>query len=495
MSSRFCTQCGAKLLPDARYCAECGRAIGGTAQAAAPRRRSFERWAPVFVVGTVVAVGAAAVLTGVYLAAPPNVPPPRQTAANPEAVPEGHPPVEVPDEVRKVIAKLADAAKEHPDDTQAWQQLGFVQYRAGQVDPAYLADADATYAHILEREPENLEGLRARGNIAFDRNDPAKAMEYYRSYLRLKPDDLSIQTDLGTMLLSMQQVDAALKAYKDVLAVDPKFFQAQFNLAIAYRAAGDDAQALAAMERAREVATDDATRKRVDELLAHLKGAPAEAAAAPSGGLRAEVEQIFRGHPIVGPKIDRIDWPSDDRVRVVLRDFPMDGMPPMVRDKFTERIRAGLRDSAARAQVATAPTAELVDAASGRVMDTIAAAPSGGAPAAASQGIAAVGAVAPPGAPVAAGGGDLHADIEAVFRGHPIVAPKLDRIEWPSADHGRVVLREFPMEAMPPMVRDKFTERIRTGIRDGKTRAQSTGPITIELVDATTGQVMQTITE
>src|SRR6476659_6669734 len=117
MSSRFCTQCGAKLLPDARYCAECGRAIGGTAQVAAPRRRSFERWAPVFVVGTVVAVGAAAVLTGVYLAAPPNVPPPRQTAANPEAVPEGHPPVEVPDEVRKVIAKLADAAKEHPDDT------------------------------------------------------------------------------------------------------------------------------------------------------------------------------------------------------------------------------------------------------------------------------------------------------------------------------------------------------------------------------------------
>ena len=50
-------------------------------------------------------------LSGVYRAAPPNVPPPRQSAANPPGVPQGHPPVEVPDEVRKVIAKLADLAK------------------------------------------------------------------------------------------------------------------------------------------------------------------------------------------------------------------------------------------------------------------------------------------------------------------------------------------------------------------------------------------------
>ena len=93
------------------------------------------------------------------------------------------------------------------------------------------------------------------------------------------------------------------------------------------------------------------------------------------------------------------------------------------------------------------------------------------------------------------GGGDLHADIEAMFRGHPIVGPKLDRIEWPSDDHARVLLRDFPMEAMPPMVRDKFIDRIRSGMRDSKTRAPGNGPITIELVDAASGRVMETITE
>ena len=56
-------------------------------------------------------------------------------------MPQGHPPVEIPEDVRKVIAKLADAARAKPDDLETWQQLGFVQYKAGQVDAKYLADA------------------------------------------------------------------------------------------------------------------------------------------------------------------------------------------------------------------------------------------------------------------------------------------------------------------------------------------------------------------
>jgi hypothetical protein len=95
----------------------------------------------------------------------------------------------------------------------------------------------------------------------------------------------------------------------------------------------------------------------------------------------------------------------------------------------------------------------------------------------------------------AVAGGDLHGDVEAIFRDHPIVGPKLDRVEWPSDDRARVLLREFPMEAMPPFVRDKFTDRIRNGVRDSKARHQTSVPITVELVDAASGQVMETITE
>jgi cytochrome c-type biogenesis protein CcmH/NrfG len=374
MNARFCIQCGAKLLPAARFCAECGTSAGG----GGPRRRrrfAVERWAPALVVGAVVGAAGVAVLVGARTAPPPNVPPPRAAVGNAGAMPEGHPKVEIPEDIRKVIAKLAEAAKSKPDDVEAWQQLGFVQYRAGQVDPHYLADAQNTYMHILERQPENLDALRVLGNIAFDRNEPTQAMEYYRRYLKLKPDDLSVQTDLATMMLSNKQVDAALKAYQDILRADPTLFQAQFNLAIAYRAAGDEAKALAALTRARDIAGDDATRQRVEALLARIRGeAPAggEAAEAGAGGdLHSDVEAIFRAHPIVGPKLDRIDWASDDRARVLVRDFPMDGMPPMVRSKFTERIRSGVRESKTRRQTSTPLTIELVDAGSGRVMETI----------------------------------------------------------------------------------------------------------------------------
>jgi tetratricopeptide (TPR) repeat protein len=386
MSTRFCSQCGAKLLSDARFCAECGQAIGSAPSAKRPKL-ALERWAPALVVGVIVVVAGATIIVGARSAPPPNIPPPRAAADKPAAdkpageMPQGHPPVEVPDDVRQVIAKLAEAAKSKPEDIDTWLQLGFVQYRAGQVDPAYLADANATYTHIVERQPENLDALRALGNIAFDRSDPTRAMDFYKRYLKVKPDDLSVQTDLGTMLLSSDQVPAALKAYQDVLAVDPNFFQAQFNLAIAYRAAGDDDKAMEALGKAREIAKDDATRDRVDALLARLKDAPAAGAPAGApaaeppqavaGNMRGDVEGIFRSHPIVGPKLDRIDWQDDEHVRVMLRDFPMDGMPPMVRTKFTDRIRNGVRDNKTKYRRSTTLTIELVDVASGRVMETV----------------------------------------------------------------------------------------------------------------------------
>ena len=343
MTNRFCTQCGASLLPEARFCTACGQKAGGGARLAL-RAPGLERWAPLLVVGVVVGLGGLAVGLGSRNAAPPNVVPPRGQAAA-GGMPEGHPPLEVPEDVRNVIAKMADAAKAKPDD---------------------------------------LDALRALGNIAYDRNEPARAMEFYRRYLTKKPDDLGIQTDLATMQLATKQYDAALASYEAVLRTDPKFFQAQFNLAIAYRAKGDDEKALAALRRAREIATDDDTRKRVDALIAHVSGAApapgapgmggeaADAGAASGGGdLHGAVETIFRSHPIVGSRIDRIDWSGDASARVLLRGFPMSSMPPMVREKFLDRVRGGLRQAKSDHQVTASLTVELVDAESGTVMETV----------------------------------------------------------------------------------------------------------------------------
>jgi tetratricopeptide (TPR) repeat protein len=386
MDQRFCTQCGARLLSGARFCVECGQKIGG---GGAVRRGRIPpaRLAPILIVGTVVLVGGGAVYWGSRVAAPPATVPARNVAGGgggggEQALPEGHPPVEVPGNVRDAIAKMAEAVKSTPDNIDAWKQLGFAQYRTAQVDPSYLNAAADTYGHILERQPKDLDALRAMGNISYDRDNPQEAIGYYQRYLEVKPADASVLTDLGTMYLSGRQVDKALEIYRDVLKDDPKFFQAQFNLAVALRAAGQSDAALEALRRAREIAGDDTTRQRVDELLARLTGeksAPAAGAApaAPAGGqaasagIQTDVEAIFRQHPIVGPKLDRIEWVDAQSAKVILRQFPMDGMPPEVRKRFLDRIQTGLREKKQQYAVQGAMRVDLVDADTGRVMETV----------------------------------------------------------------------------------------------------------------------------
>lgn len=372
MEQKFCVDCGAALPRGARFCVECGTAVGG-GRALAARHVPFERYAPAIVFGAVVVVAGIAVYHGSSTApAPRPIVPPSAAAKEGATLPDGHPPITLPDDVRQAIDRLASAAETKPDDVDVWKQLAFAQYRAGQVDPTYLAAAAKSYAHVLDRSADDLDALRALGNIAFDQNDPEKALGYYDRYLERKPDDLSVRTDLGTMYLAARKVDEATRIYQSVLEADPNFFQAQFNLAIAYRAAGDDEKARAALERARTLASDEPTRQRVEALFAHLGAGDARP---PDGGketgLKAEVESIFRSHPIVGPKLDRFRWTGEDSVQVIVRDFPMDGMPPEVRRRFVERVASGLNDKKERAGRSAALEVQVVDSATGRVMETI----------------------------------------------------------------------------------------------------------------------------
>lgn len=382
MTQKFCTHCGAQLVSGARFCVACGEKIGG---AGSPRigRVGLNRYAPLAVVGVVLLVAGTAVFVGARSARPPNVVPSRQAPPGAQAgLPEGHPPIAVPDNVRQAIDKLAEAAEASPDDLDAWRQLGFIQYRTSQADPAYLADAKASYEHVLEKQPKDLDALRALGNIAYDQEKPEDAIRYYERFLEIEPGNKSVLTDLGTMFLTARQTEKAISIYEKVLEDDPSFFQAQFNLGIAYRAAGDSDRALKELRRAREVASDDATRGRVDQLLAHLSGQPIAAApgappaagvapAAPVTGVQAEIENIFRSHPIVGPKLDRIQWSDDRTAKVLLRQFPMDGMPEEIRRQFTDRIQNKVKESKDRNQVDDTIRIELVDSASGRVMATV----------------------------------------------------------------------------------------------------------------------------
>jgi cytochrome c-type biogenesis protein CcmH/NrfG len=383
------------LVEGARFCVGCGTSVQGgeTPQTRPSAAISWQRYAPLLVVSAVVVLAAIIVVVGVQ--SPKTRPPVPSGQAPPAAgeLPPDHPPLGVPEDVKETIRKLAAEAQAAPDDLALWKRVGEVQYRASRVEPSYAADAQKSYEHILERQPEDLDALRALGNIAYDKQQPKVAIDFYTRYLKKQPDDVNVRTDLGTMYLSSGQGQEAIRIFQAVLEKDPTFFQAQFNLAIAYHSAGRVDEAMASLEKARDVAPDERARQQVEQLIARTKGsapgvaaappgappppaaaAAAAPAAAPAAGPRfqAEVEGLFRANPVMGPKVARFEWTDGSSARAYLRDFPMDRMGDEMRNMFVDRMTGRLREKKTAFDVEDRVQVELVDAGNGNVMGTIA---------------------------------------------------------------------------------------------------------------------------
>jgi tetratricopeptide (TPR) repeat protein len=392
MPARFCPQCGTKVLAEARFCSACGASLDGKAS---PARGGFQ----------VTAVGAGALgfflLAGVamwaaILSPTPPRPGPGATAARPGApgstaaaeTPEAQTrkAIPIPAEVKSFIADLATKAKEKPKDVESWTKLALVNARAAQLDPAYAPDAIAAFNHVLELDPKHADALRGLANLHYDREDHAQAVPFFERYLALRPDDASARTDLGTMYLYAGDAPRAIKAYEEVIRRTPSFLQAHYNLAVALHREGRQEAALAELQTARGLATEEPVRKQIDDMITRMRdgglatarprpdGAPAGADSPIDTGrspFQTAVEQAFRSHPIMGPRIARFAWTGGATGQVLMREFPMEAMPPAVREKFAARLAEELRSAQATHGVEGPVRIEIADVATGTIMATV----------------------------------------------------------------------------------------------------------------------------
>jgi tetratricopeptide (TPR) repeat protein len=400
---RFCPQCGAPLMAGAKFCVECGRPLDKAAVAAGPSEPSGAeqsvRMMPltaafvgVFIGITVVGLGAAAWI----MLRPPDIvrsnaataPPPSAQASNQSAnasggageLPAGHPKVELPTEARSFIDKVEKDAESKPNDVAAWNRYGAVAMRAAMFDASYYSKAEDAYAHVLKLQPDNLDALRGIGDIDYDHQKYDQAVAAYEHFLKLKPDDPEVRTDLGTMYLYTGNADQAIVQYRRVATEKPNFFQAYFNMGIAYAQENKQSDATASLNTALKLAPDDNTKSQVRELLAKINGAPAPApggasaaaaSSSPPGSFHGAIEQMVRGLPIAGPKVGSVQWASDTKARVMFDNFPMDQMPPFAKDKFMSDLKAGI-DSAKKSHNVSGPVeVDLVDGSTGNVMQSV----------------------------------------------------------------------------------------------------------------------------
>lgn len=400
----------------ARFCVECGEGLAnGEAAAAAPSAVSAPRppggsaiaietesgaaaglgpFAAIF--GAIVIVGGVVAWTimrqlpsrDALLAsvARSDSAPAAQTG---DRLPPGHPKAELPKEARDFIAGLDRKARANSADLATWDRLGDVCLRAAMFDPEYYAKASKAYAHVLKIDPNNLDALRGMGNIDFDQRHYDEAIAAYEHYLSRKPDDPDVRTDLGTMLLSSGVADQAVLQYKKVIETHPKFFEAYFNLGIAYGEMNNMAAARGAFNEALKLAPDGDARGRVNQMLASLDSASgagangasetppaapvakvAQTTAAPST-FEGAMDQMFRDLPVAGPKVQSVRWTSKTSARLLMDNFPMDQMPPFAAAKFMSDLKAGIDRVKSEHNVAGAVTVNICDAASGRVMQSV----------------------------------------------------------------------------------------------------------------------------
>ena len=287
---------------------------------------------------------------------------------------------------------------------------------------------------MLKLDPDNLDALRGIGDIDYDKQRYDEAIAAYEHYLKKKPDDPEVRTDLGTMYLYTGNADQAVVQYKKAITAKPGFFQAYYNMGIAYAQENKPDDAAATLKQAIALAPDDTARTQVKELLAKLTGAPAAG---------ASMQAASAATPSTKKK------------------------PASPAESIAAKSTAASKSTAA----ASAPEASAAIAAKSS------------------------GCVSRAAASTTSSEDDFHDAVETMVRGLPIAGPKVTTVEWPDKLKAKVFMDSFPMDQMPPFAKAKFLSDLKAGIDSAKKDNNISSPVEVNIVDGASGNVMETITQ
>jgi tetratricopeptide (TPR) repeat protein len=93
------------------------------------------------------------------------------------------------------------------------------------------------------------------------------------------------------------------------------------------------------------------------------------------------------------------------------------------------------------------------------------------------------------------GSGTFQDAMDQMLRDLPIAGPKVQSVQWDSQTRARVLMDNFPMDQMPPFAQAKFMSDLKAGIDEVKKSHSVSSPVRVDLSDAASGRVMQSVTE
>jgi cytochrome c-type biogenesis protein CcmH/NrfG len=124
----------------------------------------------------------------------------------------------------------------------------------------------------LSADPKSFELLTELGNLYYDKQAFAPAIDYYRRALEVRPNEINVRTDLGTAYWYSGFPQKAIDEYKKSLAVDPGHSQTLFNMGVVYKdGLKDSADAIATWEKLLKLHPDHPDRQRILSMIEEAK--------------------------------------------------------------------------------------------------------------------------------------------------------------------------------------------------------------------------------
>lgn len=202
----------------------------------------------------------------------------------------------------------------------------------------YLAQAALVLERLLSDYPTHAYALRKTGNIYYQLGNAEKAALYYERYLALHPEDANAHVDLGTVYLQLGDPPSAIAQYEHAIQLFPDFYNAHFNLAFTYEQLGNEQ--LQMFHREKADAIDARVGRQLAPELEHAKipaTAPSGSLAGPDSNDAQTLENFFRNHSIIGPKMRGFRVNGGVAILLV-ENFPMEAMPPVAKQAFEKRL-------------------------------------------------------------------------------------------------------------------------------------------------------------
>jgi hypothetical protein len=124
----------------------------------------------------------------------------------------------------------------------------------------------------LKKNPKDADTLARLGNLYYDSQLYAKAIEYYQLALKISPANADVRTDMGTAMFYLGDSDKALAEFEKSLSYRPNHPNTLFNAGIVKWQGKKDAKgAIAAWEQLLKTNPGYPERQKVEELLGRAK--------------------------------------------------------------------------------------------------------------------------------------------------------------------------------------------------------------------------------